>query len=560
MNETNYPSRARQRQRLRKQRRNQKLMAVRSGKGLPHLVQNPLVMFLRRLLRLLQQRPLLGILATTVVGLFLIQFLVTVIFTGHIAPNVTVLDIPLGGMPFVDARAELVSWWDNSIYIELRAGDRDWIVSPSDLGIQLHVQDSLEAASFISLPEIVLGRRVNPVVTLDVNTARAFLSNLAPDVFIAPVQAHYTWNGDELVGIAGEAGLSLDVEATLQVVTESAVDVLVEKRLDLVIAVTTPDVADPNILIDEAAYFIEAPLQIVGYDPFLDETLIWTTAPSILASWFEASGDGLVIRNDQIASFISAINDDLAARLAIHGATYLDLDETIAAINQSLRLRQTTAHVQIHYRSSTYQVIAGDTGYRISRRMGIPFFLLEAANPNIDLDVLSPGDVINLPSHDTAIPLAPIVNKRIIVDLETQTLVAYENRQEVFRWRISSGISSAPTSPGIYQILSHTPVAYGSSYTLCDEVGCGQWQMNWFMGIYEVIPGLVNGFHGAVLLPDGTFLGGNNVGTPYTLGCVMSGDDQARLLYDWAEVGTIVEIISDDFPPQSVLARLAFGE
>ena len=120
---------------------------------------------------------------------------------------------------------------------------------------------------------------------------------------------------------------------------------------------------------------------------------------------------------------------------------------------------------------------------------------------------------------------------------------------------MTPGISEAPTSPGVYQILSHEPVASGSSYSLCGEAGCGQWELNWFMGIYEVVPGLVNGFHGAVLLPNGTFLGGNNVGTPYTLGCVMSRDDQARQLYEWANEGTIVEIISADYPPQSELAR-----
>ena len=149
--------------------------------------------------------------------------------------------------------------------------------------------------------------------------------------------------------------------------------------------------------------------------------------------------------------------------------------------------------------------------------------------------------------------------KRIIVNLDTQMLVAYDNGEEIFRWYISSGVSNAPTSPGVYQILNHDERAYGSSNTLCDSAGivCGQWEMNWFMGIYEVIPGLVNGFHGAVLLPNGNYLGGGNVGAPYTFGCVMSSDENARMLYEWADVGTIVEIISWEFPPQSDLGRLA---
>src|SRR5690606_22350549 len=118
---------------------------------------------------------------------------------------------------------------------------------------------------------------------------------------------------------------------------------------------------------------------------------------------------------------------------------------------------------------------------------------------------------------------------------------------------ISSGVADAPTSPGIYQILNHEEKATGSSSTLCNSAGlqCGTWEMNCFMGIYQVSPFLVNGFHGDVLLPNGNFLGDGLIGQRTTFGCVMSPDEQAKMLYDWAEVGTVVEIIDDDYPPLS---------
>jgi hypothetical protein len=84
--------------------------------------------------------------------------------------------------------------------------------------------------------------------------------------------------------------------------------------------------------------------------------------------------------------------------------------------------------------------------------------------------------------------------------------------------------------------------------------------MHWFMGIYEVVPGLVNGFHGRVDLPGGTIMGNGNVGTQYTYGCVMSIDGDAEQLYRWAEEGTMVEIVSSEYPPQSDLGRLALGQ
>jgi len=149
-----------------------------------------------------------------------------------------------------------------------------------------------------------------------------------------------------------------------------------------------------------------------------------------------------------------------------------------------------------------------------------------------------------------------VPSKRIIVNLDTAMLVAYENGQQKFAWKVSTGMDVAPTSPGIYQILDHNEKAIGSGVELCGSEGaCGTWEMYWFMGIYEVTPGLINGFHGAVKLPNGNLLNNGNVGNPATYGCIMSYDDDAKALYDWAEEGVIVEIISRDFPPQSELGR-----
>jgi len=70
----------------------------------------------------------------------------------------------------------------------------------------------------------------------------------------------------------------------------------------------------------------------------------------------------------------------------------------------------------------------------------------------------------------------------------------------------------------------------------------------------------MNGFHGAVLLPNGTYLGGGNVGAPYTFGCVMSQNDNAKLLYDWADEGTVVEMVSTEYAPKSDLGRLVYQQ
>ncbi|MEP7293978.1 MAG: L,D-transpeptidase, partial [Chloroflexota bacterium] len=162
---------------------------------------------------------------------------------------------------------------------------------------------------------------------------------------------------------------------------------------------------------------------------------------------------------------------------------------------------------------------------------------------------------INMPSPDMSIPLDPVPNKRIVVNLSTQSMVAYENGQPVFSWLIASGMDRAPTSPGTYQIISHAETASGGSSELCSALGCAQWEMDWFMGIYEVIPGLINGFHGRVLLANGRYLGDGNTGRPLTYGCIMADNDNAKALYDWADEGTVVEILSPIYAPRSDLGR-----
>jgi len=198
--------------------------------------------------------------------------------------------------------------------------------------------------------------------------------------------------------------------------------------------------------------------------------------------------------------------------------------------------------VTVRYEPIVYTVGRGETAYGISRTTGIPYYLIEQANPDRNLSELYVGDTIIIPSRDTLLPLRPVRNKRIVVDLSDQYLWAYENGQPVYEWPISSGIASAPTATGVFQILSHEEKARGSSYTLCDADTCGQWVMSWFMGIYEAVPGLMNGFHGAVELPNGRYLGDGQVGRPFTFGCIMSQEDNAILLYNWAEEGTVVEI------------------
>lgn len=551
-----HTGRARQRQKARERRRNRQPMVAKKTdtETSPVLTTNwrEVMYFVNDQLHRL---PVTIKVISVPIFLLVVLFVINLLFGSRIPPNVFILDQPLGGMPYTEAAKHLEYTWTRDTSIRLIANDRYWVATPTELGLELDEITSVEATNGIGLAGLPFGYWIDPVVSISEDTMRQYFEKLASEIYITPTNARYEWHNGKIQGVTGQDGLQLDIEATLKNIQRQPLEVL-GSDVELDTNILPPELGQPDNYLPLIQEMLITPFEVVAYNPFDDTRVTFVPQPQTIVSWFEAGETGLVIREDQLIDSIIVLNADPTSGLP-EGA-YLNSEEVLSAVQQSITEGSMQALTTMRFYPDTYEVVAGDTGFKISRKAGIPFFLIEEANPGIDLSVLSPGDIINLPSPDVTIPLPVVASKRIVVDLKKQSMVAFEDGQVVFSWQISSGIAEAPTSPGIYQILNHEPVAYGSSYTLCGDAGCGQWELNWFMGIYEVVPGLVNGFHGAVLLPNGGYLGGNNVGAPYTLGCVMSRDEQAKQLYDWAELGTIVEIISDEFSPKSDLARRAF--
>jgi len=504
----------------------------------------------------LRNTPIVAMGIGAVIGIYLLLFAGSHIVQGRIFPNVWAVGTHIGDMTVEEAEFALLQAWNNDVRIRLMAGDRSWQATTADLGLKLNARPMAEAARGVGMAGLPFGWQLEPEVEIDIITAQNFLLDLAEEVHIPPFSGGYRLEGERVVGIPGGEGTALDVGLTLEVLNQNLASVAMRQQLDMIVQPLVPEFIDPEPYIDQAQALVSQPLQISGYDPYSNETVSWTTTPETLVSWVEAGKDGLTLREENFIPFMEAQNTSLNPDG--ENLRYLEPVETMEKMREAIAGAKSKVDLRVRYHPTTYEVQAGDRAFGIARKTGIPFFLIEQANPGKDLNVLSPGDILNLPSRDVAVPLDPVKNKRIVVNIDEQSLVAYENGEVVFSWKVSTGIRNAPTSPGTYQVLNHERVALGSSFSLCDDQGCGSWEMNWFMGIYEVQPGLMNGFHGAVELPNGTHLGGGNVGQPYTFGCVMSLDENAEVLYHWADVGTIVEIISSEYPPNSELARRPF--
>jgi len=183
-----------------------------------------------------------------------------------------------------------------------------------------------------------------------------------------------------------------------------------------------------------------------------------------------------------------------------------------------------------------------------------PTSIIESTSPVVPADTAAPlPTVTETPAQlsmellaDTPTPVyveptrpvvaeAPVYSysgsKYILVDISEQHMYVYEGDQLVYSFVASTGMNNA-TRVGTFAVQSKIPSAYGSTWDI--------WMPNW-LGIYWA-GGLENGIHALPILPNGAILWEGYLGRPVSYGCVVLGTYESGLLYQWAEIGTPVEI------------------
>jgi len=122
-------------------------------------------------------------------------------------------------------------------------------------------------------------------------------------------------------------------------------------------------------------------------------------------------------------------------------------------------------------------------------------------------------------------------SKYILVDISEQHMYVYEGGILVYSFVASTGMGNS-TRVGSFSVLNKIPNAYGATWNI--------WMPDW-LGIYWS-GSLQNGIHALPILPGGGTLWAGYLGTPISYGCVVLGTYDAQALYNWADIGTPVEI------------------
>ena len=135
----------------------------------------------------------------------------------------------------------------------------------------------------------------------------------------------------------------------------------------------------------------------------------------------------------------------------------------------------------------------------------------------------------------TPIPTSTPVpsHKKIVVDISEQRAYTYDWGQPIHVFIISTGSPGRDTALGKYKIQNKIPMAYASTWNL---------DMPHWLGIYWA-GSLQNGFHGLpTVRHTGYTLWSGHLGSRVSYGCIILSLEDARTLYNWADVGTDVVI------------------
>jgi len=469
-----------------------------------------------------------------------------------ILPGVRVQTIDVSGLTVDEAVTALTRGLPapETVGVDVHTAGQTWRITWADVGQQYDVRATARAAYNVgrdadgNVPLFAGLREQNEIVApliipADPARVREAVARIAAEVERRPVDARLTFNGGNVVAADGQPGQRLNVEdavaRVLQALTEGV------SSVELAPVAVPPQVATPEPARTQVQAWLAQPFTLVVDDPLTGELLEnelpgghraeFAALPARIATWLETRGERESIRVYVDATQIKAWLEEVAPQVGEE--RLLDIDPTLKNVLAALYEGQHRAEAHIRHPDRIYIVQPGDTLSLIAFNHHMPRYQLERANPDIDPGAIDVGQEIVIPSIDVMLPYPLTPGKRIEIDLPKQRMVVFEYDTQVYTFTVSTGISRTPTIPGQFQILFKEDLAFAQRWRL---------DMPHFMGIYEEAEGFFNGIHELPTTHYGTRLSRGVLGYPASFGCIILDEGDAKMLFDWAEIGTLVRI------------------
>ncbi len=188
---------------------------------------------------------------------------------------------------------------------------------------------------------------------------------------------------------------------------------------------------------------------------------------------------------------------------------------------------------------SVYTVRSGDTLAAIAARYGTTAWAIASANGLSNANYIYPGQQLKIPAGGSS---SSSLLRRRLPPPEGRASSSICRRSGCTSTRTGNwcGIGSSPpagpgqeTVVGHFKVLNKIPNAYAYTWSL---------RMPYWLGIYWA-GSLQNGIHALPIGPGGQTMWGGYLGQRVSYGCVILSTQNAATLYNWAPVGTPVDIV-----------------
>ncbi len=478
---------------------------------------------------------ILGLIAAGGLVLFYQQF-------EFILPGVSVGPLPVGNRSIEDAVSLIDSYWNQQPRFLVEDGTNQWMVTLPNIGIWVDPGLTANAAYEVGrnengwdqIQQLVLGSGyiVQPQLTFDEQLARDVLNELGNRINTPAQNAELgkAENG-EWIAVPGKSGLALDVDTAIEIIKSDPQAMVELGYLSLSMVTVDPQITDLSGELGRISAYYEKPLYLQAYDPIDDETIQWTAPQEMVAGWIEIDDPygepSLNVNQQEFLNYLDQWETTIGER-EIESMDVLDSIDDAWISGEPFK-------IILRHLPTEYTVRQGQNLISVAFDVGMPYWKIQEANPGVSLYNIYAGQVLTIPSKNEMLPLPVVTNKRIVISISEQHMWLYENGEMIEDHVISTGIASSPTLPGIFQVQTHEINAYASNWDL--------WMPN-FLGIYEAVPGFMNGIHGLPLLSSGVRLWGSILGQPASYGCIITDLPTGESLYNWAENGVVVEILA----------------
>ncbi len=458
-----------------------------------------------------------------------------------VLPGVRIGPVDLSNLPMADAAQYIDNYWNNTTHFVVLNEQYKWTVTPPNIGLWIDPAQTAQQAYAVGrdsggtgeILQLAMSKNfdIQPVVTFNEDFAREVFRDLAAKIEIPPTDAKLVWDDQgRWIAQPGTDGWGLDVEATLALIQADPEAVLQAGYLQLPMVAIPPAVADLSSEVQRIATYYERPLQLRAWDAITDELLTWKLPQELVASWVR-------LDDPYGEPYLQVDAGEFEAYLAEWQSTIgnreIDFKDPVETLDNVWE-RGGVYTIFLRHKATEYTVSSGDNLISIGFKVGMPYWKIQEANPGSSIFGVHAGQVLTIPSKNEMLPYPPVLGKRIVISITEQHMWVYENFELKSEHVISTGMSNSPTLPGVFQIQTHEINAYASNWDL--------W-MPHFMGIYEAVPGFMNGIHGLPVLSSGVRLWANVLGSPASYGCIILDLQAGDEVYNWAENGVVVEIL-----------------